>query len=149
MVGQVMMIDDFAQIERAQSVARRAHLGQFDKSGTPYLEHCQRVAAKLKEPSAVTVAWLHDVLEDSDVSEAELRDQFESAVVDAVVAITRVPGEAAEAYYDRVRANELARQVKLADIHDNLNPLRLARLEPATAERLIKKYAAALSALFP
>jgi hypothetical protein len=74
--------------------------------------------------------------------------QFDGAIVDAVVALTRIKGEAPEVYYARVRANALARRVKLADIHDNLDPSRLALLSSETVERLVVKYGKALLALF-
>lgn len=136
------------QLERAESLARRLHSDQFDKSGAPYSEHCRRVAAKLTNPQSKTVAWLHDVLEDTDLDEGALRAQFDEAIVDAVVALTRIKGEAPELYYARVRANGLAREVKVADIHDNLDPSRLALLSSETVERLVVKYGNALLALF-
>ena len=77
-----------------------------------------------------------------------MRAEFDATIVDAVVALTRIDGELSDVYYDRVRANALARQVKLADIHDNLDPSRLALLSSETAERLVVKYGKALLALF-
>lgn len=131
----------------AADFAERAHVGQIDKSGAPYIEHPTRVAAKLAAPVAKAVALLHDVLEDTDVTEAELRQEFGDEVTDAVVALTRVAGEPPESYYARIRANGLALQAKLADIHDNLDPARLAKLDPSTAGRLMAKYGKALIAL--
>jgi (p)ppGpp synthase/HD superfamily hydrolase len=136
------------QLERAESLARRLHSDQFDKSGAPYSEHCRRVAAKLINIQSKTVGWLHDVLEDTELDEGALRAQFDGAIVDAVVALTRIKGEASEVYYARVRANALALEVKLADIHDNLDPSRLALLSSETVKRLVVKYGKALLALF-
>jgi len=136
------------QLELAERLARRVHDGQVDKAGEPYVGHCDRVAAKLTNERAKTVAWLHDVLEDTEVSEADLRQQFDGETVDAVVALTNFDGESKEDYYARVRANDLARQVKHADIHDNLDPMRTARLEPAKADELRVKYGKALAAVF-
>lgn len=136
------------QLELAERIARRAHAGQVDKSGVDYVEHCRRVAGKLTDEHARIVAWLHDVLEDTDACEDDLRLQFDDGIVDAVVALTRREDEATEDYYARVRGNDLARQVKLADIHDNLDPLRLSALDSGTAGRLVIKYSKALSAIF-
>ncbi len=136
------------QLKRAENLARRLHAHQVDKSGAPYWRHCQRVAAKLTDPVAKTVAWLHDVLEDTSWGEIELRKEFDGAVVNAVVVLTRVKNDAPEVYYRRVRANELARQVKVADIHDNLDPARLAQLDPSVRDKLAVKYGKALVALF-
>jgi len=135
------------QLQLAERLARRVHEGQPDKAGLPYIEHPRRVVAKLAKPRARTVAWLHDVLEDSSTTESELRTQFDDEIVDAVVALTRIGGEPSEAYYARVRANELALLVKFADIDDNLDPLRLDLLDSATAERLVAKYREALTHL--
>ena len=52
-------------VERAKDLAHRAHAGQVDKAGRPYIEHVARVAARVADdPEAEAVAWLHDVLED-------------------------------------------------------------------------------------
>lgn len=54
-------------VERAKELAHRAHAGQVDKAGRPYIEHVARVAAAVADdPLAEAVAWLHDVLEDCD-----------------------------------------------------------------------------------
>ena len=100
----------------------------------------------------MAVALLHDVLEDSAPSdrptlEDKLRDLLPAEVVDAVVAITYVKPESRDDHYLRVRSNPLALRVKLADIHDNLEPSRLAALDEATRQRLLKKYGSALLAL--
>lgn len=134
-------------VDLAADVADRAHAGQVDKGGVPYVEHCQRVAARLDTPVAQTVALLHDVLEDTGTPEAELRSTFGDEVVDAVVALTRVKGEPDERYYARVRGNELALQVKLADIDDNLDPARLALLDGPTVDHLLAKYDKARASL--
>jgi (p)ppGpp synthase/HD superfamily hydrolase len=139
---------DHDPIAAAEALARRAHAGQLDKSGADYLEHPARVAGKLGEPQAVAVAWLHDVIEDTPVTEPEVRGEFGDEIADAVLAITHPEDEPNDEYYRRVRANPLALSVKTADIHDNLDPARLALLEPALRQRLILKYANALQALY-
>lgn len=93
------------------------------------------------------IAWLHDVVEDTDVQLADLRTQFPPQVVDAVDAISHRPDELRADYYTRVVSNPLARQVKLADIDDNTDPARTAVLDDATRSRLAAKYAAAPEAL--
>jgi hypothetical protein len=57
-----------------------------------------------------------------------------------VEALTRGSGEAPDDYYARVAANPLAVKVKRADVADNADPERLARLDPALRERLTAKY---------
>lgn len=134
----------------AARLATRAHAGQVDKSGQPYIEHCRRVAETVLSRNlqeAKVVAWLHDILEDTDVTESELRSYFNVVVVDAVVALTHPKGERNDIYWERVRNNPLARQVKIADIYDNLRPERLTLLDSKTVARLKMKYNKALNVL--
>jgi (p)ppGpp synthase/HD superfamily hydrolase len=137
-----------ASVIAAAELASIAHAGQTDKAGAPYFEHPKRVALKLDgDEQAMTVALLHDVLEDTGITEAELRDTFSAEIVDAVAAITHPKGEPDDVYYQRVRSNALALRVKLADIHDNLEPWRLAALSDEQRSRLLEKYGCALVAL--
>lgn len=137
-----------AAVTAAAELASTAHAGQLDKSGAPYIDHPKRVAQKLAgDEQAMTVALLHDVLEDTGVTEEELRAAFDAQVVDAVVAITHPKHEPYDVYYQRVRANPLALRVKLADIHDNLEPWRLAKLSTEERSRLLEKYGSALVSL--
>lgn len=136
------------ELQRAEDLARKLHANQVDKAGAPYWTHCQRVAAKLSDPAAKIVAWLHDVLEDTDLDQDTLRTEFDAPIVDAIVAMTRIENEPQQAYYERVRANALAREVKLADVHDNLDPHRLVLLDPPIRYRLIAKYGRTLVAMF-
>lgn len=137
------MKEDFDLIEKAAEVACDAHRGQTDKLGLPYWRHPYRVALTCyaASPEVVAVAWLHDVLEDTKVTEEELREQFPASVVDAVVALTRKPHEPTEDYLTRITHNDLAPLVKVADMLDNVKRLPdLALKDPKTAERLRKKY---------
>lgn len=127
-----------------------AHEGQVDKAGADYYDaHVLDVVNRLNgAPSEVRlVAYLHDVLEDSDITEEQLQRRFPADVVDAVVAITHLPNEPRSDYYARVRSNPIALRVKLADIASNTDPERMALLDEPTRERLTRKYAAALEAL--
>ena len=134
-------------LERAKELAYRAHAGQVDKAGRPYIEHVARVAAAVADdPEAEAVALLHDVLEDC-VGFGDEVSRFPDAIFFAVNRLTRVRGLSDDAYYARIRANPLALRVKLADIADNADESRLALLDEATANRLRRKYANARKAL--
>lgn len=134
---------------RAEQIARAAHQGQVDKSGHAYISHPQRVAARVADDDlAETVAWLHDVVEDTDVTLDDLARVFPPAVVVAVDALTRRPDEG-DAYYRRVRSDPLALRVKLADIADNTDPQRQAQLDEPTRLRLKRKYRHARANLLP
>lgn len=136
-------------VEMAKNLAIRAHSGQVDKAGRPYIEHVARVAASVRgDDLAEAVAWLHDVLEDCDVAfRAELMASFPASIVHAVQALTRVRGISEHQYLGKIRQDATALRVKLADISDNSNEERLALLDPLTAARLRKKYQKAVQAL--
>jgi (p)ppGpp synthase/HD superfamily hydrolase len=134
-------------VERAKELAHRAHAGQVDKAGRPYIEHVARVAAAVSdEPEAEAVAWLHDVLEDCPKFHNEFW-AMPAAVTKHVHYLTRVAGWKDGDYYSRIREHRIALRVKLADIADNANEERLAMLDDKTAARLRRKYAKALKAL--
>jgi (p)ppGpp synthase/HD superfamily hydrolase len=136
-------------VDTARAIAVDAHADQQDKAGAPYIGHPARVAGRLDDDVARAVAWLHDVLEDTPVTEDDLhRAGFPAEVVATVRALTRRDDEPLDDHLARVRAHgELAVRVKLADVADNADPTRLARLEPATRARLEAKYARTRAAL--
>lgn len=139
---------------KARHLATAAHAGQVDKAGDAYIGHPRRVAQRVAGAGgsefAVAVAWLHDVVEDTPVTLDDLRAcGFPGDVIDAVQAITHLSHEPRADYYARVRRNALALEVKRADVEDNSDPARLARLDRDTATRLRQKYAYAREALAP
>jgi (p)ppGpp synthase/HD superfamily hydrolase len=133
-------------LERAIAFAARAHEGQFDRIGAPYVLHPLRVMLRLDEPTDMTAAALHDVVEDCGVTLDDLRVQgFPEEVVAVVDALTRRAGETYEAHIRRAGATERSRRIKLADLADNLerssllpltddNVARIARYRKATEE---------------
>lgn len=138
-----------AALAMAHSFAYSAHAQQKDKGGAPYLDHVARVADRFTEDTDEhVIAVLHDVVEDSTYSLHDLTESgFSNRVVDAVDAITRREDETKPDYYARVRSNRLALRVKLADVHDNLEPTRLQKLDSSVRERLVRKYTDALPTL--
>lgn len=135
-------------LDEAIQTARRAHEGQLDKSGRPYIAHPLRVMGTLRDEHERMTAVLHDVVEDTSVTLADLTAAgCPEEVVAAVAAISKQPGEDQAAYLARVSANPIARAVKRADIADNMSPDRLSRLDSATQERLRAKYESALQQL--
>jgi len=138
-------------VDAAERLATRAHAGQVDKSGQPYIGHPARVAALARnhgggEPVEV-VAWLHDVIEDTAVTREEIEEAFGTEIADGVHALTRRADDEGDLYYERVAVNPIALAVKRADIEDNLDPVRTAQLDTLTRQRLAAKYAHALAVL--
>lgn len=127
---------------RALQIARIAHFGQRDKAGADYLTHPVRVAECLVDEEEI-VALLHDVVEDTAYTVADLaREGFSDAVIEAIRAITRGEGEPYEAYIRRLGQNPIARAVKLADLRDNLDLLRLPELTDTDLEHALRYHRA-------
>ena len=113
--------------EKAWKLAEKAHEGQVDKGGNPYIEHPLAVADRVVKPEAKVVALLHDVLEDTRVTGEELRKLFPETVVRAVELLTKKKGKgfSLEAYLAAIRENELACCVKIADLEHNMDLSRI------------------------
>lgn len=140
------------QVEKAKMVAHWFHKGQTDMAGRPYVEHLERVARPFQYPgfpAAEAVAWLHDVIEDTDCTRGDLFELgFHDDIIEAVVAITQFQGESLDDYWARVKANPIARAVKVkGDIPDNSDERRLDFLPEHLQVKLRNKYARALEVL--
>jgi (p)ppGpp synthase/HD superfamily hydrolase len=125
----------------ALQLATTAHAGQVDKAGNPYIGHPIRVADRLTSADEKIVALLHDIIEDTSQTALTLRAAGVSDIqIEAIVALTKQPGESLARSMQRVRSNPLALKVKLADIEDNCDPARLQLLSPEQVTRLTLKY---------
>lgn len=117
------------------------------------IDHCRRVAWKcidLWGGDEVIVGLLHDVLEDCDCMEVtlpKLSEKFSPKICDAVFALTRCEGESYSDYIRRVSLNPLARRVKLVDLMDNMNLMRLKNHPDMEDARRQVKYAKAFAKL--
>jgi (p)ppGpp synthase/HD superfamily hydrolase len=134
-------------LEHAILLAAQSHLGQVDKVGAPYILHPLRVMMRCQSPEAMMAAVLHDVVEDTPVTLADLRQQgFPEAVVRAVSALTKQEGERYEAFIERVRTDPVAAEVKVADLEDNMDVRRIVEPQAKDFERL-QRYRAAYRVL--
>jgi (p)ppGpp synthase/HD superfamily hydrolase len=121
-----------ATLERAIEIAVLAHKGTSDKAGSPYILHPLRLMFSVEDVEAKIVAVLHDVVEDSkpphrwDMQDLT-REGFSANVLEALDCVTARPDESYDAFIDRILPNPTARRVKVADIVDNMNLLRLGR----------------------
>ena len=133
------------EITKALALAERAHNGQLYNT-QPYIEHPKRVALRLYRETEKIVALLHDVVEDTPVTLDEIRLAFGDVVADAVKALTRTPEESYFGYIMRVRENELARRVKIADLQENIEQ-SYSPLAPKNSKTLRGRYLKALPVL--
>lgn len=128
--------------ELAESLAVRAHAGQMDQAGRPYIEHQERVAAAVRgNPEAEAVAWLHETLEHTDLTPDVMRQYgISETVVTAVTTLTRWRNQSTAQYLQGVRANSLALVAKIADMDDNTSPAQLERMDPEKRARMVGQY---------
>ncbi len=125
--------------KRAINIAYKAHEGQLDRSGIPYIFHPMHIAEQMTTEETCIVAILHDVVEDTDVTLDELKEAgFSENVINAINMLTHrdeVP------YLDYVRAlkdDPIASVVKLADLNHNSDRTRLTVITKKDEQRFIK-----------
>lgn len=130
-------------LEKAIALAAEAHVGQQDKAGQAYILHPLRCMLRQTEPLAMIAAMLHDVVEDTGWTLEALREAgFPAPALEAVDRVTRRKEESYEAFIERVAENPLAVAVKLADLEDNMNLLRLSELGERELARLARYHRA-------
>jgi (p)ppGpp synthase/HD superfamily hydrolase len=104
----------------AIAIAISAHQGQLDKQNLPYVYHPFTVGLHCISENGKIVAMLHDVVEDTSVTLKDLLDKGISPyLVEAVDCLSRKQGESLNAYYHRVASNDVAIEVKFADMFHN------------------------------
>lgn len=117
------------KIKLAELIATGAHYGQVDKGGSPYIGHPAAVASLVFTNEEKITAWLHDVVEDTDITCNDLYPLFGGEITDAIDAVTRRKGEDRQVYLNRVKANSIARKVKIADLTHNSDLSRIKNRE--------------------
>jgi hypothetical protein len=141
---------DARLLERAIEIAVEAHRGQRDKAGAPYILHPLRVMAACTSGDAQIVGVLHDVVEDSPRTIEELEAEgFSLDVLAGIQGVTKRPDEEAQpedspenrverylAFCLRAATHPLSREVKLAEVADNLDVGRLTEITDKDLERL-------------
>lgn len=130
-------------LNKAIEIAAKAHAGQVDKGGHPYILHPLRVMLNCQGEAAQICGILHDVIEDTEITpEFLLNEGFGPEIIEALDCLTKRDGESYDAFIGRVLANKIACHVKLADLSDNMNLARIAN--PSEKDRArIEKYKAA------
>lgn len=132
-----------------------AHDGQFDLNGERYIKHSARVARYVKVSSgvdyeAMTIAILHDVVEDCGYSFDDLRRilGLNDRIINGLRLLTRLESETYVDFISRIveSGNMDAILVKLCDIKDNLDPSRVYP-DADKAKRLSARYKKAKSRL--
>jgi (p)ppGpp synthase/HD superfamily hydrolase len=142
-------------IKIASSLAKAAHSNQFRRDGiTPYFKHCEDVAHKVYEQNfkifafegdyeflerLVSIAYLHDTLEDTNVAYIDIMYSLDFRIADSVNILTKKKDSNYNRYLEDIKYDKYARLVKIADMTVNLND------DPTPAQ--IEKYTKGLEFL--
>ena len=110
---------------KAMKIAYDAHHGQVDKCGTPYIFHPIHLAEYMDTEEECIVALLHDVVEDTDMTYDDLEKDFSSDIIAALKLLTKNKNDDYMEYVKRIKHNDIARKVKLADLTHNCDINRL------------------------
>ena len=133
--------------KKALKLCFEAHKDQVDKSGLPYVFHPFHLAEQMTDEETTIVALLHDVVEDTDYTLDDLRGMgFGDAVMDALARMTHDSSVPYMEYVAGLKADPIARTVKLADLRHNSDLSRLDHVDDAARER-VRKYEQAIRLL--
>jgi hypothetical protein len=145
---QARRLDPSPAVACALAIAEQAHAGQVDRSGVAYIFHPLHLALAAATDDERCVALLHDVLEDTAVTAAQLVGAgVSSRLVRAVEALSRHPDEDYPAFIERVCRDRLASRVKLLDLAHNSDLSRLPGEPTAQDLARLQKYQAAAARL--
>ncbi|WP_311678869.1 HD domain-containing protein [Sneathia vaginalis] len=125
--------------ELALKIATEAHKGQVDKAGVPYINHPLTVASLVETEEEKIVALLHDTIEDTNITEQDLLNYgFSNKIVEAVKLLTHNKDVPYMDYVAKIKDNELARKVKIADLTHNSDLSRLKEITDKDKKRYNK-----------
>ena len=122
--------------KKAMKIMVRQHKNQLDKSGLPYILHPWLVAEWQNDEVKTIVALLHDVVEDTDMTFEDIKNEgFSDEVVEAIKLLTHDNNVDYKEYLDAIADNPIAIDVKLADLKHNSTISRLDKVEQIDIER--------------
>ena len=131
---------------KAMEIAYKAHHGQVDKSGVPYIFHPIHLAEQMDTEDECIVALLHDVVEDTEMTFEQLERDFSETVIQALKLVTRDKNEDYMQYVEKIKKNPIAKKVKLADLRHNSDLTRLDIVDEKAIKRA-EKYKKAIEFL--
>jgi (p)ppGpp synthase/HD superfamily hydrolase len=130
-------------LEKAVRLAAKVHKGQLDRFDMAFILHVMRVITRGRDEDERLLGALHDVLERSELTIADLREKgFPEHVLVALTHITRRASESYEAYIDRVLENSLAVRVKVHDLKDKMDLSNVGQLSVPDLQRYNKQLVA-------
>ena len=132
-----------SSLDKAILIACQAHTEQVDKAGQPYIMHPLRLILKFDNDIERIVAVLHDVIEDSNTTTDDLYHYgFCKEVIDAINCLSKRDDEAYDDFILRISKNSLAAKIKIEDLKDNLNLVRINCIGKKDLARVVKYHKA-------
>ena len=108
-------------LHKAITIACDAHQGQSSINGEPYILHPLRLLIKAKSNEEKIIAVLHDVIEKSNISLADLKNKgFDQNIISSIDSLSRRRGESYVDYIARLMKNNISVKIKLLDLADNI-----------------------------
>lgn len=136
-------------IRKAYEFSDKAHKGQLRKSGEPYVEHCLEVAFILAEQhmdsTTIAAGLIHDVVEDTEITLENLRQEFGDEITDLVDGVTKIGAvvygsrEELQVEYFRKMLLSMAKDIRviLIKLADRLHNMRTLEHLPADKQKRI------------
>ena len=127
--------------DKAMFIAAREHLGMRDKGGNAYILHPMRIVMRLRtnDEELMSMAVLHDVIEDSKLTFEDLKEEgFSDRVINGLKLLTHQKGVSYDDYIDAMRGNLDALRIKREDLRDNSDITRLKGLRQKDFDRMEK-----------
>ena len=108
-------------LHKAITIACDAHQGQSSINGEPYILHPLRLLIKAKSNEEKIIAVLHDVIEKSNISLADLKNKgFDQNIISSIESLSRRRSESYVDYIARLMKNNISVKIKLLDLADNI-----------------------------
>ena len=112
--------------KKALRLCFNGHRDQVEKTGMPYVFHPFHLAEQMQDEYTTVVALLHDIVEDTDMTLAELSELgFPTPVTEAIALMTHSPEIPYMDYVREIGKNPIAKAVKLADLRHNSDLSRM------------------------
>ena len=108
-------------LHKAITIACEAHQGQSSINGEPYILHPLRLLIKAKSNEERIIAILHDVIEKTNISLADLKNKgFDQNIISSIDSLSRRRSESYFDYIERLMQNKITDRIKLLDLAANI-----------------------------